>query len=53
VGDVLMGAAICLWAADSVGGWLYKGRFHKGRSTRSVHREHGRRPGCEVVGDGE
>jgi Family of unknown function (DUF5317) len=48
VGDVLMAVAICLWVADSVGSW-----WNERRSARAVHREHGRGPGREVVGDGE
>jgi Family of unknown function (DUF5317) len=47
VGDVLMAIAICLWVADSVGSW------NERRSAGPVHREHGRGPGSEVVGDSE
>ena len=48
VGDVLMALAICLWVADGVGSWWYERR-----SAGAVHREHGRGPGREVVGDSE
>ena len=48
VGDVLMAFAICLWVADSVGSW-----WNERRSAGPVHREHGRGPGREVVGDSE
>ncbi len=48
LGDVLMAVAICLWVADSVGSW-----WNERRSARAVHREHGRGPGREVVGDSE
>ena len=48
VGDVLMAVAICLWVADGVGAW-----WNDRRSAGPVHREHGRGPGREVVGDGE
>jgi len=48
VGDVLMAVAICLWVADGVGAW-----WNERRSAGSVHREHGRGPGREVVGDSE
>lgn len=48
VGDVFMAVAICLWVADSVGSW-WNGR----RSAGPVHREHGRGPRREVVGDSE
>jgi uncharacterized protein DUF5317 len=48
VGDALMAVAICLWVADGVGGW-----WNERRSAGPVHREHGRGPGREVVGDSE
>ena len=48
VGDVLMAVAICLWVADGVGSW-----WNDRRSAGPVHREHGRGPGREVVGDSE
>ena len=47
-GDVLMAVAICLWVADGVGSW-----WNERRSAGPVHREHGRGPGREVVGDSE
>ncbi len=48
VGDVLMAVAICLWVADGVGSW-----WNERRLAGPVHREHGRGPGREVVGDSE
>jgi hypothetical protein len=48
VGDVLMGVAICLWVADSVGGWA-----NARRSAGAVDREHRRSSGREVVGGSE
>ena len=48
IGDVLMGVAICLWVADSVGGW-----WSERRSAGPVHREHRRGARREVVGDSE
>jgi hypothetical protein len=48
VGDVFMAVAICLWIADGVGSW-----WNERRSAGPVHREHGRGPGSEVVGDSE
>ena len=48
IGDVLMAVAICLWIADGVGSW-----WNERRSAGPVHREHGRGPGREVIGDSE
>jgi hypothetical protein len=48
IGDVFMAIAICLWVADGVGSW-----WNERRSPGSVHGEHGRGSGREVVGDSE